>query len=68
MPNLTAIQQETLDFIKWHIKVHEYPPTRLNIATHFKIHPNAAQLRVKALERKEVIALSPGIARGIRVL
>ena len=68
MNKITETQQATFDFIVECLAENDLPPTRQEIADHFRIHPNAAHERLKALDRKGLIELVPAISRGIRVL
>ena len=69
MDKLTARQAAILDYVRAHIDAHGYPPTRADIARHFKFRsPNAAEEHLKALARKGAVALEPNRSRAIRVL
>ena len=66
---LTARQKEILKFISEYIEKHKFPPTRSNLATHFGFRsPNAAEAHLRALEKKSVIGIERGAARGITLL
>ncbi|MDT2016875.1 hypothetical protein DL505_20370 [Providencia stuartii] len=66
---LTKTQGEVLSFIRSYIAENQYPPTRIEIASHFGYKsPNAAEEHLKALARKNAILVVKGISRGIRVL
>lgn len=65
---LTARQREVLDFIERCVQAHGAPPTRAEIAQAFGFRsPNAAQTHLRALQRKGVLALRDGSARGIQL-
>lgn len=65
---LTAKQQEILDFIRQAIEETGFPPTRAEIAKAFRYSsPNAAEEHLRTLERKGAIELTPGASRGIRL-
>lgn len=67
-PGLTRRQQEILDFIRQCMEEMGVPPTRAEIARAFKFSShNAAAEHLRALAKKGVIHLEPGIARGIRL-
>lgn len=67
--NLTEQQSNILVFIKSYAHNNGYPPTRADIAKHFKFKSvNAAQEHLVALNRKGWIELVPGVARGIRLV
>lgn len=53
MNTITQKQQQVLDFIAGHIQSEDYAPTMREISAHFEwSSPNAAQVHVRALERK----------------
>ena len=65
---LTIRQQQILDFIREHIQLTSYPPTRRNIADKFGFRSlNAAEEHLRALARKGVIVVDRHVSRGIRV-
>lgn len=65
---LTAKQQEILDFIRQAIEETGFPPTRAEIAKAFRYSSaNAAEDHLRTLERKGAIELTPGTSRGIRL-
>lgn len=69
MSNLTARQQEILQFIRDTLESVGAPPTRAEISAAFGFSsPNAAEDHLRALERKGAIRLEPGSARGIRLV
>jgi repressor LexA len=66
---LTARQRQILRFISEFIEKHKYPPTRSELSTHFGFRsPNAAETHLRALEKKAVIGIERGAARGITLL
>lgn len=66
---LTHRQQEILRFIQEVIETEGFPPTRAEIARALGFRSaNAAEDHLKALARKGVIEMQPGISRGIRLL
>lgn len=65
---ITARQQEILDWVKQYIAANGFPPTRQEIATAFSFGLNAAQSHLNALANHRRIDLVVGISRGIRVL
>jgi repressor LexA len=68
MKELTAIQQEILDFIKQTLLEEHTPPTMHEIAVYMGYRSdNAAYQHLQALERKEFLSLS-GLSRGIELL
>ncbi len=65
---LTPRQTEIFDFIRSQIERWGAPPTRAEIVTEFGFaSPTAADDHLRALEKKGVIELVPGAARGIRL-
>ena len=64
----TARQGQFLAFIYYYTKLNGQPPAELDMARHFKISPPAVHEMVLTLEKKGLIARTPGIARSIRVL
>ena len=66
---LTARQKQVLIFISEFIEKHKFPPTRSELSTHFGFRsPNAAEAHLRALEKKSVIGIERGTARGIALL
>ena len=69
MTELTKRQAEILKLIRESIEETGVPPTRAEIATAFDFRsPNAAEDHLRALARKGVIEIVPGISRGIVLL
>jgi repressor LexA len=67
--DLTSRQKQILIFISEFIDKHKYPPTRSELSKHFGFRsPNAAEAHLRALEKKAVIGIERGAARGITVL
>ncbi len=68
MKNLTIKQQQILDYIKEHLNLTGFPPTRSDIANEMGYKsPNAAEDHLRALARKGAIEIIPGTSRGIRL-
>ena len=66
---LTARQQEVLNFIRDCIAADGLPPTRAEIARALGFKsPNAAEQHVKALVDKGVLEWVPGASRGLRLV
>jgi repressor LexA len=66
---LTTRQKEILNFISQFIEKHKFPPTRSEVSAHFGFRsPNAAEAHLRALEKKSVIGIERGAARGISLL
>ncbi|MGQ4276769.1 transcriptional repressor LexA [Pseudidiomarina sp. E22-M8] len=69
MRPLTPRQQEILDLIKDTIEVTGMPPTRAEIATRLGFRSaNSAEEHLKALAKKGVIEMLPGMSRGLRLI
>lgn len=69
MRPLTPRQQEILDLIKDTIEATGMPPTRAEIAQRLGFRsPNSAEEHLKALAKKGVIEMLPGMSRGIRLI
>jgi repressor LexA len=67
--SLTARQREILNFIARTLHERGAPPTRAEIARAFGFRsPNAAESHLRALQRKGVLELLDGSARGIRLV
>lgn len=65
---VTARQAQVLDFLRSSIKANGMPPTRAEIAGHFNwASANSAEEHLATLERKGLVDLSRGRARGIRL-
>lgn len=66
MEELTARQQQVLDFIGSYVEGNGYPPSLRDICAHLGIVGNAAVLaHLRALERKGRIRRDSGNSRGI---
>ena len=68
MTKLTTRQEEVLNWIKRFIALHQYPPTRSEIAKGMGFSSaNAAEEHLQALARKQAISLTRGVSRGIAI-
>jgi repressor LexA len=68
MRDLTPRQRQILQLVQRAIHETGMPPTRAEIAKILKFRSvNAAEDHLRALERKGVIELLPGMSRGIRL-
>lgn len=66
---LTLRQQQILGFIQEFIETEGFPPTRAEIARALGFRSaNAAEDHLRALLRKGVIEMLPGVSRGIRLV
>ncbi|QBB72584.1 transcriptional repressor LexA [Pseudolysobacter antarcticus] len=69
MDNLTDKQQAILDFIRSTIAANGYPPSNAEIADAFGLRERATvRQHLQALQTKGAIEISPGIARGLRLV
>jgi repressor LexA len=68
MKTITHRQQAVLDHLRAQLAAEGRPPTLTEIAIAFDIGLNAARKHVHALAAKGKLELSPGKARGIRLL
>lgn len=68
MRDLTPRQKQILQLIQKAVRDTGMPPTRAEIAKMLKFRSvNAAEEHLRALERKGVLELLPGMSRGIRL-
>jgi len=68
MRDLTPRQRQILQLVQKAVHETGMPPTRAEIAKMLKFRSvNAAEDHLRALERKGVIELLPGMSRGIRL-
>jgi len=66
---LTTRQKQILKFISEFIEKHKFPPTRSELCAHFGFRsPNAAEAHLRALEKKSMIGIERGAARGLTLL
>lgn len=66
---LTARQKQVLNFISEFIEKYKFPPTRSELSAYFGFRsPNAAESHLRALEKKSMIGIERGAARGITLL
>jgi repressor LexA len=69
MNTLTVRQQQVLDLIRESLVERGLPPTRAELAAALGFRSiNAAEVHIRALERKGFIELLPGASRGIRLV
>ena len=65
MKTLTKRQSEILQFIREYIQDNQYPPAIREIGRYFNISVKGAYDHVKALEKKDVIAINHNKSRAI---
>src|SRR2546426_3770921 len=68
MRELTARQQEVLNFIRTFTGRHGVPPTVREIGDRFKVTPRAAFDHLRALERKGALQRRASVGRTSRAL
>ena len=66
---LTDTQRQVLDFIRQCLDANGFPPTMREICSWFGWHStNSAFEILERIKRAGAVELSPGLARGIRVV
>ncbi|MCX7026572.1 MAG: transcriptional repressor LexA [Spirochaetes bacterium] len=68
MKQLTARQQEVLDFLTSFIEENSFPPTVRETAKAFSISVKGAYDHIKALEKKGVIRLQENRSRALEII
>jgi len=68
MKKLTLRQQEVLDFIKYFVQEHNFPPTIREVAEKFKISVKGSYDHIKALEKKAYIKCNLNRSRAIELV
>ena len=69
MKLLTDRQQQIFNLIKNCVEETGYPPTRVEIASKLGFKsPNAAEMHLRALEKKGYISIQSGSSRGISIV
>ena len=63
----TEKQGQYLAFIYYYTKVNGQPPAEADMQQHFKVSPPVVHEMILILERKGLIARTPGTARSVRV-
>ena len=66
--DFTAKQGQYLAFIYYYTKVNRRPPSQADIQRFFRVSPPTVHQMILTLERKGLLARTPGTARAIRVL
>ena len=64
----TPRQGQFLAYIHAYIKLHRQPPSEAEMAAFFGVSPPSAHQMVVTLERRGLLARTPGRARSLRVL
>lgn len=66
---LTPRQAEILAFLRAYRAAHGFPPTTREIRDHFGMRsPNSPYVHLRKLQDKGLLTLTPGAARGIRLV
>lgn len=68
MKQLTLRQREVLDFIKYFVQDHNFPPTIREVAEKFKISVKGSYDHIKALEKKAYIKCNLNRSRAIELV
>ena len=64
----TATQGQYLAFIYYYTKLHSVPPAEADMQRYFKVSPPSVHNMVLTLERRRLIARTPGASRSIQLL
>lgn len=64
----TALQGQYLAFIQQYTRLHRRPPAESDLQRHFKVSPPSVHRMINALEHRQLIHRTPGLARSVRVL
>jgi Mn-dependent DtxR family transcriptional regulator len=67
-PPFTRVQGQYLAYIATYIKLHGRAPAEWEVQHYFKVTPPSVHGMILTLERRGLIARTPGVARSIRVL
>ncbi len=68
MADYTYRQGQYLAYIYLHDKLHRQAPSEAEIQRYFNVTPPAVHDMILTLEKKKLIARTPGAPRSIRVL
>jgi|DEB0MinimDraft_6_1074348.scaffolds.fasta_scaffold07302_3 repressor LexA len=61
--------EKVLEFLQFHVDEKGFPPSLAEIADHFGCNSkNSAKLWIEHLESQGRIKVTPGIARGIKIV
>lgn len=67
-PGYTATQGQYLAFIYYYTKIHGVPPAEADLQRYFRVSPPSVHNMIVTLEKRQLIARTPGAARSIRLL
>ena len=68
MQELTDKQKRIVEFLKFYLEEHGYPPTMREIGEHFGFTWPAARGHLAAIEKKGAIRMNPMKSRGIEII
>ncbi len=69
MKELTKQQSKVLTFVEVYLNKTGFPPTRAEICKELGFKsPNAAEMHLRALEKKDYISIQSGSSRGISII
>lgn len=68
IPKLGPAQLRVLDFLQRYIELHGPVPTERETERHLQLSPPTIHGAILALEKKGLLARTPGVARSIRLL
>ena len=67
-PAYTATQGRYLAFIYYYTKLHGVPPAEADMQRYFKVSPPSVHSMIVVLEKRQLIARTPGASRSIQLL
>jgi Mn-dependent DtxR family transcriptional regulator len=67
-PTYTKTQGQYLAFIYYYTKIHGIPPAEADMQRYFEVSGPSVHNMVMTLEKRWLIARTPGAARSIRLL
>ena len=67
-PTYTETQGQYLAFIYYYTKIHGIPPAEADMQRYFKVSGPSVHNMIVTLEKRRLIARTPGAARSIRLL
>jgi Mn-dependent DtxR family transcriptional regulator len=67
-PTYTATQGQYLAFIYYYTKLHGVPPAEADMQRYFKVSPPSVHNMIVTLEKRRLIARTPGASRSIQLL
>jgi Mn-dependent DtxR family transcriptional regulator len=64
-PTYTKTQGQYLAFILYHTNLHGIPPAEADMQRYFKVSPPSIHNTIVTLDKRQLIARTPGAARSI---